>query len=84
LLAYRDLEVEGKVLSALFDESPLRESVSMVRGNEKLFLRRQTMLKWQDCSSHDDSEGTTSYIDKRLDLGIQATQVRGLNTSRGR
>jgi len=72
------------VLLAPIDESPLRESVSKIRGNEKPFLRRQTMPKWQDCSSHNDSEGTTSYIDKRLDLGIQATQVHGLNTGRGR
>ena len=55
MLAYRDLEVEGKVLSALFDESPLRESVSMVRGNEKLFLRRQTMSLCSGGPGQDDS-----------------------------
>jgi len=46
LLAYRDLEEEERVLPALSqDESPLRESVSKREGNEKPFLRRQTMSR---------------------------------------
>jgi len=46
LLAYRVVEEGEGVLPAHVEcESPLRESVSRARSNEKLFLRRQTMSK---------------------------------------
>ena len=45
MLAYRVVEVEEECSQHWFGESPLRESVSETRGNEKPFLGRQTMSK---------------------------------------
>src|SRR5882757_296714 len=52
-------------------ESPLKEGVSVFKRQRKTLLKKTNNAEVIGDPSHDDSEGTTSYIDRRFDLGTR-------------